>query len=67
VIPTPTGAVLYEMTTGTLPLRGESTGVIFDGIMNRPPLPPLRLNPDLPPKLEDIISQALEKDRTQPT
>jgi hypothetical protein len=57
------GAVLYEMTTGTLPLRGESTGVIFDGIMNRPPLPPLRLNPDLPPKLEDIISQALEKDR----
>ena len=57
------GAVLYEMTTGQLPFRGESTGVIFDGIMNRAPLSPLRLNPDLPPKLEDIINKALEKDR----
>ncbi len=57
------GVVLYEMATGALPFRGESTGVILDGIMNRAPLPPLRLNPDLPPKLEDIINRALEKDR----
>ncbi len=57
------GAVLYEMATGTLAFRGESTGVIFDGIMNRAPLPLLRLNPDLPPDLERIINRAMEKDR----
>jgi eukaryotic-like serine/threonine-protein kinase len=57
------GAVLYEMASGALPFRGESTGVIFDSILNRAPVPPVRLNPDLPPKLEDIISKCLEKDR----
>jgi len=57
------GTVLYEMSTGQLPFRGESTATIFDAILNRDPLPVLRLNPELPPKLEDIILRALEKDR----
>ena len=57
------GIVLYEMATGTLPFRGETSGVIFDEIMNRAPTAPVRLNPKLPTKLEDLINRALEKDR----
>src|SRR5208283_1937171 len=57
------GAVLYEMATGARPFHGESTGVIYESILNREPVSPVRLNPDVPPELERIISKAQEKDR----
>ena len=57
------GAVLYEMATGGVPFRGDTSAVIFDAILNRPPAPALRVNPDLPPHFEEILNKLLEKDR----
>ena len=57
------GAVLYKMATGTAPFTGTSTAIVHDGILNRTPTSPVRLNREVPPRLEDLIMKALEKDR----
>src|SRR5580698_7799488 len=57
------GAVLYEMATRVQPFRGDTSAVIAEAILNRAPVAPVRLNPDVPPKLEEIITKALEKDK----
>src|SRR5438552_255074 len=57
------GAVLYETSTGQLPFRGETSGMLFHAILERQPVPAVRINPEVPPKLEEIVNKCLEKDR----